>query len=312
MSAFSTPSGSSMDAITLIEKVTSSLSSHNYDATTQDAIKNLSALLKQHGAELESSHRPALDNLQQVLRFACRDNTLDLVSRVLLLEIIELRAMKWVPSDHVTTYYSKKLKQINTQLLEDPRKCPVPSPSLQPKCGANSGLNANAPEFTIPQARGNKDHSSSEIPRGPPSIALHQPPLGKKKASDKEKENKECSENETKEDGGKIGMNTFTFKTKDGEVTISSFNEDLLRRAQVILKEKLAEDNPEEKNKSEKSIKCELTYDRKELLELATSPLCSVAPFDWEKITSQVPDMVKSTIEVGKEMSELAKRPRLQ
>ena len=86
------------DVVSLVEKVTKDLSSHTYDTSTQDAIKDVCINLKHHGPSLESTDRAVLDNLQQVLRFACRDNNLDLVSRVYLLEIIELRALKWVPS----------------------------------------------------------------------------------------------------------------------------------------------------------------------------------------------------------------------
>ena len=89
--------------------------------------------------------------------------------------------------------------------------------------------------------------------------------------------------------------NTFTLKTMDGEVTISSFNVDLFLRAQAILKKRLAHQLLEGNNDDESS-KPELTYDRKELMKLATSPLCSATPFNWENIASQVPDMIKENI----------------
>ena len=130
---------SSVDVISLVEKLTKDLSSHAYDTSTQDAIKDLSLNLKHHGPSLESTHRAVLDNLQQVLRFACRDNNLDLVSRVYLLEIIELRALKWVPSDHVTNYYKSKLAQISGNLLEEPPKVTA-SPQSSAKGSSDSGL----------------------------------------------------------------------------------------------------------------------------------------------------------------------------
>ena len=46
------------------------------------------------------------------LRNACRDGSLDLVARLQLLEIIELRAMKWKPNENLTNYYQKKMSQV--------------------------------------------------------------------------------------------------------------------------------------------------------------------------------------------------------
>ena len=64
------------------------------------------------------------------------------------------------------------------------------------------------------------------------------------------------------------------------------------------------------------SNKSELTYNRNDLLKLATSPLCLVPPQNWEEIISQVPSMVKSPTIVddhmGKVVEDEAKRARLQ
>ena len=49
---------------------------------------------------------------QVFMRNACRDGSLDLVARLQLLEIIELRAMKWKPNENLTNYYQKKMSQV--------------------------------------------------------------------------------------------------------------------------------------------------------------------------------------------------------
>jgi len=300
----------SEDTLALVDKVTKCLSSHTYDTSTQNSIKDLSTNLKHHGPSLEFSHREMLDSLQQVLRFSCRDNNLDLVSRVHLLEIIELRALKWVPSDHVTNYYKNKLDQINNQLLGDSPKTTLSVATLhnKAKSSADSGLNVNAPEFTITQSKsvslGEPDSLQALPGSFPPS--LQQPPMGRKKAEDLKAPENGIERNSK--------PNTYTLKTMDGEVTISSFNVDLFHRAQAILKEKLSHQLLEENN-DDKSPRPELTYNRRELMKLATSPLCSVPPVNWENITSQVPDMIKSPAaicHVEKAGDDQTKRPRLQ
>ena len=51
------------------------------------------------------------------MRASCKDDRLDLVSRLHLLEVIELRAMDWVGNENVTNYYKQKLAQIEVRSL---------------------------------------------------------------------------------------------------------------------------------------------------------------------------------------------------
>merc|ERR1719376_921807 len=85
---------------------------------------------------------------QAFLRAAARDGTLDLMARLQLLEIIELRAMNWQPNENVTNYYKHKLMQVEqcdginplpTAAAESQVK---PAPPPPP-----ASLNANASEF---------------------------------------------------------------------------------------------------------------------------------------------------------------------
>ena len=80
--------------------------------------------------------------IQVALRNACRDEELDLVSRVHLLEIIELRAMNWLPNENVSGYYKQKLSQIDYDGMPTPSR---DSPQIHT---APVTLNANAPDFT--------------------------------------------------------------------------------------------------------------------------------------------------------------------
>ena len=47
-----------------------------------------------------------------MFRTVCRDEDLDLVSRVQILHIIELRAAGWVTNDNMVAYYKQKLSHI--------------------------------------------------------------------------------------------------------------------------------------------------------------------------------------------------------
>ena len=74
--------------------------------------------------------------VQVALRNACRDEDLDLVSRIHLLEIIELRAMNWQTNENVTNYYKQKLAQVEYEMSMAAEAAAdtggAPSPELSP------------------------------------------------------------------------------------------------------------------------------------------------------------------------------------
>jgi len=83
------------------------------------------------------------------LRNACKDTTLDIVARLHLLEIIELRAMKWVLSESVINYYKQKLSMCDN---DDPTSSNV-----------KKTLNVNAPLFTPHGVSGNGGNILDQI-----------------------------------------------------------------------------------------------------------------------------------------------------
>merc|ERR1719367_2086205 len=113
---------------------------------------------------MEMFHRELLDKAQVALRNACKDTTLDIVARLHLLEIIELRAMKWVLSESVINYYKQKLSMCDH---DDPNSLAN---------NAKKTLNVNAPLFTPHGTSGNggnildqllpQQNVSSVIPSG--------------------------------------------------------------------------------------------------------------------------------------------------
>ena len=56
------------------------------------------------------------------LREACKNPELDLVARLQLLEIIEMRSVKWKPNDDLSNYYKHKLHQIEVCDFKDSKQ----------------------------------------------------------------------------------------------------------------------------------------------------------------------------------------------
>jgi len=76
------------------------------------AILTLCSNLKVFGSQLEASHKEQLDRAFVYLRNIGRNDKLDKVSRLHILETIELRAGRWTPHDHANSYYQTKLNEL--------------------------------------------------------------------------------------------------------------------------------------------------------------------------------------------------------
>ena len=66
------------------------------------------------GLQLDTLYKDQLDKLMAVFRTVSRDEELDLVSRVQILHIIELRAAGWAANDNMVNYYKQKMSHIDT------------------------------------------------------------------------------------------------------------------------------------------------------------------------------------------------------
>ena len=125
---------------------------------------SLCAGLKRQGSALEASHKEQMDKLLSAMVAACRDDELDLVTRVHMLEVIELRSMGWQTNENVTNYYQQKLAQI-----EAPRPATAPAT-----------LNPAAPDFTPVLGGRSRTSDPGPAPRvtaplAPPPRALARP-----------------------------------------------------------------------------------------------------------------------------------------
>uniref|UniRef100_G3MQ90 K Homology domain-containing protein n=1 Tax=Amblyomma maculatum TaxID=34609 RepID=G3MQ90_AMBMU len=100
------------DVLKEIEMLHISVNNGNYDATILPLIANVCDLLKLKGASMESSFKDQLDCYFVTLRNASREERLDVVGRLRLLEVIELRAMGWKCNENLTEYYKRKLAEL--------------------------------------------------------------------------------------------------------------------------------------------------------------------------------------------------------
>jgi len=136
------------DVIVLMENTIGQLSNRNYEYNVITSLIRLCENLKQCGPQLDNLYQDQLDKLGVAIRNACRDDELDLQSRVHLLQIIELRAMNWVPNESTSSYFRQKLSQIEQESGASPLI------HLTSAHTAPTSLNANAPDFS-PLSTGN-------------------------------------------------------------------------------------------------------------------------------------------------------------
>jgi len=142
------------EVIQLYGKVAKDLRDRRYNHDVVRRIVALNRGLKTFGPQLEATNKDALDKYQVFLRSACRDGTLDLVARLQLLEIIELRAMKWKPNDNVTNYYRNKMLQVEQCDPDYFHGGPNLEEGSFKQQQQQPLLNANAAEFRMPSAAG--------------------------------------------------------------------------------------------------------------------------------------------------------------
>lgn len=101
------------ELITLTENVATSLS---LGQSSADTMSILLANLRSHGPQLEVISKDTLDRAFVAFRNASQDERLSIISRMNLLELIELRAKSWQISDGLNTYYKHKATDIQVNL----------------------------------------------------------------------------------------------------------------------------------------------------------------------------------------------------
>eukprot|EP00092_Neocalanus_flemingeri_P022167 GFUD01024045.1.p1 GENE.GFUD01024045.1~~GFUD01024045.1.p1 ORF type:complete len:283 (-),score=122.27 GFUD01024045.1:115-963(-) len=109
---------STTPALLQLDQLLPLLSSGPYSSSTLSLLAALCTELKLVGPELERSDKDKLDTLQTLLTKICQDRDLDLVLRLQVLEVIELRTLGWKSNEGVDNYYKERF----TQFEESRRK----------------------------------------------------------------------------------------------------------------------------------------------------------------------------------------------
>ena len=77
--------------------------------------------LREVGARLEEGHASTLDSLQSLLTALCQDRALDMVLRLALLEVVELRSLSWRSYPAMETYYRDRFTKVGGERSEGDR-----------------------------------------------------------------------------------------------------------------------------------------------------------------------------------------------
>ncbi|XP_026844034.1 eukaryotic translation initiation factor 4E-binding protein Mextli isoform X2 [Drosophila persimilis] len=127
------------ELIQLIDNVTVGLQSCN---TTTESITLLLHNLRVHGPQLEAVSKDTLDRAFVVFRNASQDERLNIMTRLKLLELIELRAKSWEDNDTIAYYKSKQ--QVSNEL--------PPEPYQHDASGQQGGFLSTSPTFAAAAA----------------------------------------------------------------------------------------------------------------------------------------------------------------
>lgn len=93
------------ELITLTENVATQLAN---GINNQESMSVLLTNLRNHGPQLEALSKDTLDRSFVTFRNASQDERLNIMTRLHLLELIELRAKSWLNCDGVNSYYKHK------------------------------------------------------------------------------------------------------------------------------------------------------------------------------------------------------------
>ncbi|XP_076330328.1 eukaryotic translation initiation factor 4E-binding protein Mextli-like isoform X3 [Tachypleus tridentatus] len=102
------------DVIQDLEALHISVNNSNLDDSILSKIIRVCHQLKSKGLQLETNYREQLDRYFLTLRNASRDERLNELCRMHLLEVIELRAMMWKTNSNFNSYYKQKITEVET------------------------------------------------------------------------------------------------------------------------------------------------------------------------------------------------------
>ena len=212
--------------------------------------------LKKVGYLLEANYKDKLDQLQYVLTEFCKDGNVDMVLRLRVLEIIELRTMGWRMSNTAEEYYTTKIAQFQKR---------------EERQGERSGLAATTASSEIDALENSTLMGTKDRKKSNPKIygrsswddlRFHTPV--QELFPDKELKEREC----VVVDKVKIFLYSSSIK--------------LLKEAKIVLTENF------NKSPNFSNVK----YSREDLINLRKSPPSSYPPQKWSMVTQSCPEII--------------------
>ncbi|XP_045027911.1 eukaryotic translation initiation factor 4E-binding protein Mextli isoform X4 [Daphnia magna] len=107
------------DVVLFMENFNELVQSNSPEKDLRSAVLTLCVNLKIFGAQLEMNCKDQLDRVFIHLRNTGRDDSLDKISRLHLLEVVELRASRWAAQEQVSNYYQSKLNELQATGITD-------------------------------------------------------------------------------------------------------------------------------------------------------------------------------------------------
>lgn len=99
------------EILRLVEEVSLGLTLARNSLETRKKTQQLKELLRLSGQSVEAAHKDSLDKLEVGMRNACFDMQMDIITRLNILEMIELRLNNWVSNPVMATMYRQKLAE---------------------------------------------------------------------------------------------------------------------------------------------------------------------------------------------------------
>ena len=214
---------------------------------------------------MEANYKSKLDTLQTLLTELCKDETLELVLRLKVLEVIELRTMGWRASSSAAQYYRERIPQVEDS--QQRRRMRTPA-----KPSSNSVTPPSVGNTSSTQARGDKDDGDLRF------------------------------QTSVKELFPNTNIRERECVVVDGvKIFLSSASPELLKEAKAVLAAKL---HRGPRSSSSSSSSSSVQYSREDLLSLARSPTSSQPPVKWPGGSVSCPEILcKVNIILGNMMN---------
>ena len=245
-----------IDILKLVDEVCSVIQSKRSDINTRKKVQHLKELLRLNGQAVEKFNKESLNKLEKELREACFDLNMDIVTRLAVLEIIELRLNNWVSNPVMANMYKQRLAE--AQLDIDMK---------------NIGY-----EGGIKEADHNQNSISSKI--------------NPKKGAAGDSNTVEVGA--PSEFSSRLIVNGHTVSISSTCEDLVATSKDVLTEFFSIKAAEDDEEKEEEEEESTLVlVKPEISYEKNELIRMSKSPLCRDAPGNWDEIMNEVPFIVK-------------------